>query len=68
MSWPKQMGANGRNVLHSTGPGTADGKLRSECNAVRQGMTASTTVGTLEDQARTGAAACNRRLRREHVQ
>jgi hypothetical protein len=45
----KQIEANRRNALKSTGPITADGKLRSRCNAVRHGLTAEAVIGSLED-------------------
>jgi hypothetical protein len=44
----KQIEANRRNALRSTGP-TEAGKQRSRCNAVRHGLTAETVIGTLED-------------------
>jgi hypothetical protein len=47
----KQIQANRRNALRSTGPATAEGKLRSRCNAVRHGLTAETVICTLEDDA-----------------
>jgi hypothetical protein len=49
MSSSKQIEANRRNALKSTGPATADGKQRSRCNAVRHGLTAETVIGALED-------------------
>ena len=45
----RQIEANRRNALRSTGPITADGKRRSRRNAVRHGLTAETVVETLED-------------------
>jgi hypothetical protein len=47
-SW-KQIAANRRNALKSTGPTTEQGKLRSRCNAVRHGLTAETVISALED-------------------
>src|SRR5438094_4069315 len=44
-----QIEANLRNARRSTGPITAEGKLRSRQNAVRHGLTAETVIGTLED-------------------
>jgi hypothetical protein len=38
-----------RNARKRTGPTTEQGKQRSRCNAVRQGLTAKTVIGALED-------------------
>jgi len=45
----RQIEANRRNTLRSTGPRTEDGKLQSRRNAVRHGLTAETVIGSLED-------------------
>jgi hypothetical protein len=45
----KQIEANRRNSLKSTGPKTEVGKKTSRCNAVRHGLTAETVIGALED-------------------
>jgi hypothetical protein len=45
----KQIEANRRNALRSTGPKTEAGKEVSRCNAVRHGLTAETVIGALED-------------------
>jgi hypothetical protein len=45
----RQVEANRRNALRSTGPITEAGKHRSRRNAVRHGLCAETVVGTLED-------------------
>jgi hypothetical protein len=45
----RQIEANRRNALRSTGPKTDAGKQASRCNAVRHGLTAETVIGTLED-------------------
>jgi hypothetical protein len=45
----RQIEADRRNALRSTGPITEAGKHRSRRNAVRHGLCAETVVGTLED-------------------
>jgi hypothetical protein len=45
----KQIEANRRNALKSTGPITEEGKQHSRSNAVRHGLTAETVIGALED-------------------
>ena len=45
----RQIEANRRNALRSTGPKTFEGKLRSRQNAVRHGLTAETVIEGLED-------------------
>jgi hypothetical protein len=47
----KQIEANRRNALKSTGPRTAGGKLRSRQNAVRHGLTAQTVITAFENAA-----------------
>ena len=49
MSSLKQIEANRRNALKSTGPATDEGKERSRRNAVRHGLTAETIIAGLED-------------------
>jgi hypothetical protein len=45
----RQIEANRRNALRSTGPGTEDGRRRSRRNAVRHGLCAETVVAMVED-------------------
>jgi predicted transcriptional regulator len=45
----RQIQANRRNALRSTGPTTEDGKSRSRQNAVRHGLSAETVVQIVED-------------------
>jgi hypothetical protein len=49
MSSLKQIAANRRNALNSTGPVTLEGKARSRGNALRHGLTAETIIAGLED-------------------
>jgi len=45
----RQIEANRRNALKSTGPKSEQGKQASRCYAVRHGLTAETVIGALED-------------------
>ena len=45
----RQIEANRRNALKSTGPKSEEGKQASRCNALRHGLTAETVIGSLED-------------------
>jgi hypothetical protein len=45
----RQIEANRRNALRSTGPKTEEGKRQSRRNALRHGLTAETVIGGLED-------------------
>src|SRR6185436_4192778 len=45
----RQIQANRRNALKSTGPTSEEGKQQSRCNAVRHGLTAETVIVALED-------------------
>jgi hypothetical protein len=47
----RQLEANRRNALKSTGPRTENGKLNSRQNAVRHGLTAETVIVGIEDVA-----------------
>jgi len=49
MTSQRQLEANRRNALQSTGPWTVNGRNRSRHNAVRHGLTAETVIPHLED-------------------
>ena len=49
MTSPRQIEANRRNALKSTGPRTAAGKQRTRRNSVRHGLTAEVVIEVLED-------------------
>jgi hypothetical protein len=49
MTSSKQIEANRRNSLKSTGPKTETGRQASRRNAIRHGLTAETVIGVLED-------------------
>jgi hypothetical protein len=49
MSSLRQIAANRRNAIKSTGPTTSEGKERSRGNALRHGLTAETVIAPLED-------------------
>ena len=49
MTSARQIQANRRNALKSTGPSSEEGKQESRRNAVRHGLTAETVIGALED-------------------
>src|SRR6202021_3490617 len=47
----KQLEANRRNALHSTGPKTAEGKAQSSRNNLRHGLTGQISLLPTEDRA-----------------
>jgi hypothetical protein len=49
MATEKQIAANRKNAMWSTGPRTEVGKRRSRRNALRHGLTAETVIEVLED-------------------
>jgi hypothetical protein len=51
----RQIEANRRNALRSTGPKTEEGKERSRRNALRHGLAAETVIEGLEDREDYGA-------------
>lgn len=50
MTTERQIAANRRNALLSTGPRSEGGKRRSRRNALKHGLTAETVIGSLEDR------------------
>jgi hypothetical protein len=63
----RQIAANRRNASKSTGPTTEEGKQRSRCNAVRDGLRAETVIGALEDAAITANYDAQSAVERELV-
>ena len=59
----RQIEANRRNALKSTGPKTEAGKQQSHRNAVRHGLMAETVVDVLEDSEDYKALRNSRGLR-----
>ena len=45
----RQIEANRRNAIRSTGPNTDEGKRRSRRNAIRHGLCAETVIENIED-------------------
>src|SRR5258706_8083169 len=45
----RQIEANRRNAIRSTGPSTDEGKRRSRRNAIRHGLCAETVIENIED-------------------
>src|SRR5258708_25932794 len=45
----RQIEANRRNAIRSTGPNTEEGKSRSRQNAIRHGLCAETVIENIED-------------------
>ena len=54
MASPRQIEANRRNALKSTGPKTEKGKRRLRSNAIRHGLTAETVIAVLEIRRTAG--------------
>ncbi len=50
MATPRQIAANRRNALRSTGPRTVRGKSQARRNALRHGLTAQTIISRIEDE------------------
>ena len=55
----RQIEANRRNALRSTGPRTEAGKLQSRRNAVRHGLMAETVIDSLEDTVLSQRSSAN---------